>query len=64
MLVGIIVIATNHSSDHIGIGHCDFYFIWSLLANAKLFAYTILMTMYHLYILISHSVNYAITCYL
>jgi hypothetical protein len=51
MLVGIIVIATNHSSDHIGIGHCDFYFIWSLLTNAKLFAYTILMTMYHLYIL-------------
>jgi hypothetical protein len=37
MLVGIIVTATNHSSDHIGIDYCDFYSIWFLLVNTKLF---------------------------
>jgi hypothetical protein len=43
MLVRIIVTTTNHSFDHNGIGYCDFYFGWFLLANARLFAYTILM---------------------
>jgi hypothetical protein len=41
MLVGILVSATNHSSDHIGIACCDFYSIWFLLANAILWWFAI-----------------------